>query len=170
MEALTDNIRGMQKLENIDSKKHSNNGIEITYNFQIKEFYSVEEINIFKSSFDDITSEKNLIDFLIKEVCMFLYVQISDVYIPTYTLIINYTENKYEFLTENKMFNALKIYSHIRSLNYCNDISDYSKIKKINDLILDKCMMYGNIKEGNTWYIKAYTKYVNIYIDMFNDF
>jgi len=31
-------------------------------------------------------------------------------------------------------------------------------------------MMYGNIKEGNGWYVKAYTKYVNIYIDMFNDF
>ncbi len=167
MESIVNDIRGMKFLENIDSKKHIYNEVEITYKFKILEFYNICDIKEFLHRFEEL--EKNLIAYLIKEVCMFLYVEILE-NSPSYTLIINYTDDKYDFLTKNNIFNSIKIYSHIRSLNYANDISDYSKIQKLNDLILDKCMMYGNIKEGNEWYIKAYTKYVNIYIDMFNDF
>lgn len=109
-------------------------------------------------------------DFLIKEICIFLYVKIINKYDLEYYLVMNKSIDKYEFINNNHLFNYIKAYSYFRSLNLPSNVEDYVKIENINNLIVDKCMLRGTKGEGDNWYTKVYNKGINIYIDMFNDF
>lgn len=163
------NSTGINILQDTNHLRHL---MERPYNtLHIKELKNEEDIANFKEIIIKDKKEKiTFMDFLIKEICIFLYVKIINKYDLEYYLVMNKSIDKYEYINNNHLFNYIKASSYFRSLNLPSNVEDYVKIENINNLIVDKCMLQGTKGEGDDWYTKVYNKGINIYIDMFNDF
>ncbi len=134
------------------------------YNYnQIVDLKYINSISDFK--LNDIQYE--LFKYLVDEVCLFILCINNDNKI-SYFYFLNLSNNKYT-LIKDKIINDLDTFSRLKNRNIEFDKVEYNEYNTVN-LIIDKCMIFGSIKEDINKLMESYLFFINVYINMCNTF